>query len=59
MKYENIYELGKKAQAGDEQALLKIIEFKRGYILKQAKGNEDCYQSILEKLIKGIKSYNF
>lgn len=59
MKYINIYELGKKAKAGDEKAMLKIIELKKACIIKRCKGNEDCYQAVIEKLITGVKKYNF
>lgn len=48
---ENIYELGKKAKAGDEVALIKIIDIKRNLIEKMTHGDEDKYQYILEKLI--------
>ncbi len=51
MKYTNIYELGKKAKLGDEKAMLKIIELKKACIIKRCKGNEDCYQAVIEKTI--------
>ncbi len=56
---ESIYELGKKAQLGDEISLIKIIDNKRALIKKYSFGDEDCYQYIIEKLIKGIKNYKF
>ncbi|MDO5555638.1 MAG: helix-turn-helix domain-containing protein [Clostridia bacterium] len=59
MEIVNIYELGKKAKNGDNDAMLKIIKLKRGVIRKYSYGDEDCYQSIILNLIKGIKNYNF
>lgn len=58
-KNESLYLLGIKAKAGDEVALVKIIERKRNLIKKVSFGDEDRYQYIIEKLIKGIKSYKF
>ncbi|MBQ7411192.1 MAG: helix-turn-helix domain-containing protein [Clostridia bacterium] len=54
-----IYDLGKKAQKGDELSLIKLIEIKRPLIHKASRGNEDCFQYIIEMLIKGIKKYKF
>lgn len=54
-----IYDLGKKAQKGDELSLIKLIEIKRLLIHKASRGNEDCFQYIIEMLIKGIKKYKF
>lgn len=59
MKNESLYELGKKAQKGDEIALLKIINQKRKMIEKYSYGDEDQYQYIVERLIIGIKKYKF
>lgn len=59
MKKESLYELGIKAQAGDEIALIKIIERKRNMIKKYSFNNEDRYQYIIERLIVGIKKYKF
>lgn len=59
MDYKNIYEQGKKAKQGDEEALQYILEFKEGYIKLMARGNKDCYQEIMEKVVKGIKNYDF
>ncbi len=59
MEKESLYVLGIKAQAGDELSLIKIIERKRNLILKYAYNDEDRYQYIVEKLIKGIKNYKF
>lgn len=59
MEKESLYVLGIKAQAGDELSLIKIIERKRKLILKYAYNDEDRYQYIVEKLIKGIKNYKF
>ncbi len=56
---ESLYELGIKAQAGDEVSLIKIIERKRKMIKRYSFGDEDCYQYIIEKLIRGIKNYKF
>lgn len=59
MEKESLYSLGIKAQNGDEIALIKIIERKRKMIKKCSFGDEDRYQYIIEKLIKGIKNYKF
>jgi len=59
MEKENLYVLGMKAQAGDEVSLIKIIDRKRNVIKKYSYGDEDCYQYIVERLIKGIKNYKF
>ena len=59
MKNESLYELGKKAQKGDEIALLKIINQKRKMIEKYSYFDEDRYQYIIERLIIGIKKYKF
>lgn len=59
MNSESLYFLGVKAKAGDELALMKIIEMKKSLIKKMSYGDEDRYQYIILKLIKGIKNYNF
>ena len=59
MKRESLYSLGIKAQNGDEIALIKIIDRKKYLINQCANGDEDCYQYILEKIIKNIKNYDF
>lgn len=59
MNKENLYELGIKAKAGDEISLIKIIETKRNLIKKYSYGDEDRYQFIIEKLVRGIKNYKF
>lgn len=59
MEKESLYMLGKKAQEGDEVALVKIIDRKRKMIEKYSYGDEDRYQFIIEKLIQGIKNYKF
>ncbi len=59
MNNESIYFLGVRAKAGDEVALIKIIDKKRKLIEKYSRGDEDRYQYILETLIKGIKNYKF
>lgn len=56
---ENLYLLGIKAKTGDELSLVKIIERKRNFIKKMSYGDEDRYQYIIEKLIRGIKNYKF
>ncbi len=58
-RLKELYELGKRAQIGDELALIRIIELKRGLIKKSCYGNEDCYQHIIERLIISIKKYKF
>lgn len=59
MEKESLYELGKKAKLGDELSLIKIIDRKRNIIKKYSYEDEDRYQYIIEKLIKGIKNYKF
>ena len=59
MEKESLYLLGIKAKNGDEVSLIKIIERKRKMIKKYSFGDEDRYQYIIEKLIKGIKNYRF
>lgn len=59
MGKESLYELGKKAKDGDDVALIKIIDRKRHIIEKYSFKDEDRYQYIIEKLIKGIKNYKF
>lgn len=56
---KEIYELGRKANYGDETSLVMLIDKKRKLIEKQSYGDEDCYQYIIELLIKGIKKYKF
>ena len=58
-KKESLYFLGVKAKAGDDISLIKIIDEKRNLINKMSYGDEDRYQFIIEKLIKGIKNYRF
>lgn len=59
MKVIKIAEWGKKAKEGDQDEMLRILRFKRGSIKREAKGDEDCYQTIILKLISGIKNYKF
>ena len=59
MEKESLYLLGIKAKSGDTRALLEIIERKRIMINKYSYNNEDLSQYIIEKLIIGIKNYNF
>lgn len=58
-KIEKIYYLGKNFQSGDEISLIMLIDMKRNLIKKVSYGDEDCYQYIIERLIKGIKKYRF
>jgi len=48
---ENIYELGKRAKAGDDVALLEIVERKKPLLEKMSFGDADRYHFILEKVI--------
>lgn len=59
MNNNSLYFLGVRAKAGDDEALLKIIDKKRNFIKKMSYGDEDRYQYIVLKLIKGIKNYKF
>ena len=59
MEKESLYVLGIKAQAGDEVALIKIIDRKRKMIENYSYGDKDRYQYIIERLIIGIKNYKF
>lgn len=59
MDNESLYELGYKAQLGDEISLIKIINLKNNIIKKYSFGDEDRYQDIIEKLIKGIMNFKF
>ena len=59
MKNKKLYELGKLAQAGDDMAMLEIIDRKKKMIKKYSFGDEDRYQFIILKLIEGIKNYKF
>lgn len=59
MDKKELYILGIKAQAGDDISLIKIIEEKRNLIKRYSFGDEDRYQYIVERLIKGIKNYKF
>lgn len=59
MNNGSLYFLGVRAKAGDELALIEIIERKRGLIKRMSYGDEDRYQYIVLKLIKGIKNYKF
>ena len=59
--YKNIslYELGKLAQKGNENAILEIINRKKKFIKRLSYGNEDRQQYIILKLIEAIKNYDF
>ena len=59
MQDESLYELGIKAQMGDEISLIRIINRKKKLIEKYSFEDEDWYQYIIERLICGIKNYKF
>ena len=59
MQKESLYDLGKKAQAGDEISLINRINRKRKMIERLSFGDEDRYQYIIERLIVAIKNYKF
>ena len=59
MENKSLYELGKLAQAGDDMAMLEIIERKKKMLKRYSFGDEDRYQFIILKLIEGIKNYKF
>ena len=59
MEKESLYDLGKKAQEGDEISLIKIINRKRKMIERLSFGDEDRYQYIIERLIIAIKNYKY
>lgn len=58
-KLKEIYILGKEAKEGNDVSLIKLINMKKRMINKFSYGNEDCYQYIIEKIIKSIKKYKF
>lgn len=59
MENKSLYELGILAKAGNDMALLEIIERKKKMIKKYSYGDEDRYQYIILKLIERIKNYKF
>lgn len=59
MKNKTLYELGVLAKAGNELAMLEIIERKRKMLRKYSYGDEDRYQFLVLKLIQSIKKFNF
>lgn len=59
MQDESLYNLGIKAQMGDEISLIRIINRKKKLIEKYSFEDEDRYQYIIERLICGIKNYKF
>lgn len=59
MQDESLYNLGRKAQMGDEISLIKIINRKKKLIEKYSFEDEDRYQYIIERVICGIKNYKF
>ena len=59
MENNSLYFLGVSAKAGNDEPLLKIIDKKRNFIKKMSYGDEDRYQYIVLKLIKGIKNYKY
>ena len=59
MENKTLLELGKLAKAGDERAMLEIINRKKGLLKKFSFGSEDRYQYLILKLIEAIKNYEF
>lgn len=59
MENEDLYSLGIRAQKGDENSLMKIINKKRKMIQRYSFGDEDRYEYIIERLIIRIKNYKF
>ena len=59
MNKDSLYFLGVKAKAGDELALMDIINRKKNLIKYYSRGDEDREQYIIETLIRRIKNYNF
>ena len=59
MENKSLYELGKLAQAGDELAMLEIINRKRKMLKRYSFSDDDRYQYIILRMIEGIKKYKF
>ena len=57
MKGRDIKIMVDKAKAGDEEAILKIIEIFAPLINSKSNGDEDCKQYITEQLIMAIKTF--
>lgn len=54
-----IYELGKMAQQGNEDAMLEIIRRKTPLLKKYSYNDEDLYQYLIWQVIEAIKKYEF
>ena len=59
MKNKSLYELGKLAQRGNNDAMMEIIERKKKMLKRYSFGDEDRYQFLVLKLIEGIKNFKF
>lgn len=59
MENKSIYELGKMAKAGDDLAMLEIINIKKSILKKYSFGDEDRYQFLVMKVIEAVKRYKF
>lgn len=59
MKDKSLFELGKLAQQGNQNAMLEIIERKKNMLKKYSFNDEDRYQYLILKLIEGIQHYKF
>ncbi|MCI8397669.1 MAG: hypothetical protein HFJ52_08765 [Clostridia bacterium] len=59
MKDKSLFELGKLAQRGNQNAMLEIIERKKNILKKYSFNDEDRYQYLILKLIEGIQHYKF
>lgn len=59
MKNKNLYELGIMAKAGDDLAMLEIINRKKTILKKYSFGDEDRYQFLVMKVIEAVKRYDF
>ena len=59
MKNKNLYELGILAKAGDDLAMLEIINRKKTILKKYSFGDEDRYQFLVMKVIEAVKRYDF
>lgn len=59
MNEKLIYELGKMAQQGNEDAMLEIIKRKTPLLKKYSCNDEDLYQYLIWQVIEAIKKYEF
>jgi hypothetical protein len=57
MRGRDIKVMVDKAQAGDNEAILKIIEIFEPLIKAKSNGDEDCKQYIMEQIIRAIKRF--